>query len=113
MIKSFKPINESCEQFKAVTTLRSDKQIDKTISPKVSPKAILAKEKETMGNFEGGDAHEKEKIVNLNVHECPISAPFSQRLKPSAKLANYLDIIEMFKQVKINISLLDVIKQIP
>ena len=43
----------------------------------------------------------------------PIPAPFPQRLQPSQKMVQNLDILEVFKQVKINIPLLDAIKQIP
>jgi hypothetical protein len=40
-------------------------------------------------------------------------APFPQRLLAPRKGTTNQDVLEVFKQVKINIPLLDVIKQIP
>uniref|UniRef100_A0A2N9I9L5 Reverse transcriptase/retrotransposon-derived protein RNase H-like domain-containing protein n=1 Tax=Fagus sylvatica TaxID=28930 RepID=A0A2N9I9L5_FAGSY len=45
--------------------------------------------------------------------KCPIPAPFPQRLQPPQKLSQNSEIFEILKQVKINIPLLDAIKQIP
>lgn len=44
--------------------------------------------------------------------QCPILAPFPKKLLPSQKMVPNLDILEIFKQVKINILLLDAIKNI-
>lgn len=41
-----------------------------------------------------------------------IPAPFPQRLKASQKPINNAEILELFKQVKVNISLLDAIRQV-
>ncbi|MGV7989146.1 hypothetical protein PJP10_32760, partial [Mycobacterium kansasii] len=40
-------------------------------------------------------------------------APFPQRLIAPKPLSNSLNILELLKQVKVNIPLLDVVKQIP
>ena len=40
-------------------------------------------------------------------------APYPHRLRASKKVNNHSEIYELFKQVKLNIPLLDVIKQIP
>ena len=42
-----------------------------------------------------------------------LPAPFPQRLQPTQKLNQNAEIFELFKQVKINIPLLDAIKQVP
>ena len=39
--------------------------------------------------------------------------PYPHRLRIPKKLNNHVEIYELFKQVKVNISLLDAIKQIP
>ena len=41
------------------------------------------------------------------------SAPYPHRLRAPKKLNNHSEIYELFKQVKVSIPLLDVIKQIP
>ncbi|XP_041017927.1 uncharacterized protein LOC121260147 [Juglans microcarpa x Juglans regia] len=43
---------------------------------------------------------------------CPIPAPFPQRLVPLHKDKNHVEILEVFRQVRINIPLLDAIQQI-
>ena len=50
---------------------------------------------------------EKEKAT------CTPPAPYPHRLRAPKKLNNHSEIYELFKQVKVNISLLDAIKQIP
>ncbi|CAK9151637.1 unnamed protein product [Ilex paraguariensis] len=121
LVESSEPSKESCEQLKAVTTLRSGKEIDKTILPTVSPKTTLPKEKDLLGDADKSEVREekerevveKGKLIDDCVFIPPLPAPFPSRLKPPVKVANYADILEMFKQVKINIPLLDAIKQIP
>ncbi|XP_058211620.1 uncharacterized protein LOC131323796 [Rhododendron vialii] len=81
----------SPEQAKSITTLRSGKEIDKAIPPK--PIKPLAEEPE-------GPVSQ-------------ISAPFPQRLKASAHANTNSEIYELFKQVRINIPLVDAVKKIP
>ena len=50
---------------------------------------------------------EKEKAT------CTPPAPYPHRLRAPKKLNNHSEIYELFKQVKVNIPLLDAIKQIP
>lgn len=56
-----------------------------------------------------------ENSIEVEVCPCPISAPFPQRLVPlhKKKKKHHADIIEIFKQVRINIPLLNIIQQIP
>ena len=40
---------------------------------------------------------EKEKLIDESELVSPMPAPFSNRLKPLVKVANYADILKMFK----------------
>ena len=44
---------------------------------------------------------------------CAPPAPYPHRLRAPKKLNNHSEIYELFKQVKVNIPLLDAIKKIP
>ncbi|KAI3463788.1 hypothetical protein Pfo_020451 [Paulownia fortunei] len=59
------------------------------------------------GKFEEGKRENEEKEKYLP------PAPFPQRLQATQKLNSNAEIFEIFKQVKINIPLLDAIKQVP
>jgi hypothetical protein len=96
--------NTQVEHAKSVTILRSGKVVNKEVPTKVSPPKGDFKTKEDGKTSEGGDVVEK-------VYE-PI-APFPQRLLAPKKGTENQDILEVFKQEKINIPLLDAIKQIP
>ena len=104
------------EHCKAVTTLRSGKVIDKTIQPK---ELIQESQNEPVGDDEASD---KPHVLRTDVtdgepeqdkasHIPPASYP--HRLRAPKKVNNHSKIYELFKQVKLNIPLLDSIKQIP
>jgi hypothetical protein len=96
--------NTQMEHAKSVTILRSGKVVNKEVPIKVSqPKGDL----ETK---EDDKPSEVEDVVE-KVYK-PV-APFLQRLLAPKKGIENQDILEVFKQVKINIPLLDAIKQIP
>ena len=126
VVELVEPTQENCEQLKAITTLRSGKQFEKTVVPRVPPKAPLpigesiegeaneqVGEKCEMSKDKERKSIEKEHVLDDELYFPPMPAPFPHRLKSPVKVANYSDILEMFKQVKINIPLLDAIKQIP
>uniref|UniRef100_A0A2N9H0L4 Reverse transcriptase/retrotransposon-derived protein RNase H-like domain-containing protein n=1 Tax=Fagus sylvatica TaxID=28930 RepID=A0A2N9H0L4_FAGSY len=92
------------EHVKSITTLRSGKVIDKTIPTKAQKLEEFSKPK----SDDKLDKSESSEAV-----KCPIPAPFPQRLQPPQKLSQNSKIFEILKQVKINIPLLDAIKQIP
>ncbi|XP_062178241.1 uncharacterized protein LOC133883038 [Alnus glutinosa] len=96
--------NTQVEHAKSITILRSGKMVNKEVPTKVSPSKGDFETKEDGKPSEGGDVVEK-------VYE-PV-APFPQRLLAPKKGTENQDILEVFKQVKINIPLLDAIKQIP
>jgi hypothetical protein len=96
--------NTQMEHAKSVTILRSGKVVNKEVPIKVSqPKGDL----ETK---EDDKPSEVEDVVE-KVYK-PV-APFLQRLLAPKRGIENQDILEVFKQVKINIPLLDAIKQIP
>ena len=110
------PSDGTFEHCKAVTTLRSGKVIDKTIQPK---EPIQELQNEPVGDDEVSDKPhvpradvldgEPEKDTASHVP----SAPYPHRLRAPKKVNNHSEIYELFKQVKLNIPLLDAIKQIP
>ncbi|XP_023911603.2 uncharacterized protein LOC112023220 [Quercus suber] len=92
------------EEVKVVTILRSGKEINKS-SPLVTKKS-----KETLVE------KEKDEIESLrfdDIEKCPIPPPFPQVLKLPKKLDTTFEILEHLHQVKINLPLLHVIKQVP
>ncbi|XP_058217329.1 uncharacterized protein LOC131328401 [Rhododendron vialii] len=112
----------SLEQAKSITTLRSGKEIDKAIPPKpikprVTPIVSQApdpridsptSEPSPVGEQLAKSPKEEPKAPDTN-----IPAPFPQRLKAPAHANTNSEIYELFKQVRINISLVDAVKQIP
>ena len=110
------PSNVTFEHCKAVTTLRSRKIIDKTIQPK---EAIQDVQNEPLGDDEVSDKPHvpRTDVVDVESKKDKTShvppAPYPHRLRAPKKVNNHSEIYELFKQVKVNIPLLDAIKQIP
>ena len=110
------PSDGTFEHCKAVTTLRSGKIIDQTIQPK---ETIQDVQKEPLGDDEVSDKPHvpRADVVNVELEKDKTShvppAPYPHRLRAPKKVNNHFEIYELFKQVKLNIPLLDVIKQIP
>ena len=110
------PSEGTFEHCKAVTTLRSGKVIDKTIQPK---EPIQESQSEPVGDNEVSnkphvprtDVIDEEPEQDKATHIPPSSYP--HRLKVPKKVNNHFEIYELFKQVKLNIPLLDAIKKIP
>jgi hypothetical protein len=112
------------EHVQAVVTLRSGKRVENQVA---EPEADHAKPKADLTGKEGqerkeGDNNKKEGdaepfTVTLVVKEPPISfvpkVPYPERLQVPKKRGNKEDILEVFKQVQINIPFLDAIQQIP
>ena len=110
------PSEGTFEHYKAVTTLRSGKVIEKTIQPK---EPIQELQSEPVGDDEVSD---KPHVPRTDVIEGKLEqdkathippAPYTHRLRAPKKVNNHSEIYELFKQVKLNIPLLDAIKQIP
>ncbi|XP_057461070.1 uncharacterized protein LOC130751468 [Actinidia eriantha] len=103
------------EHLKAITTLRSGKEIDKTILPKPSQNKAPSHTTSCDHSVESpsGDTDKEKRVVGPSNMPCPIPAPFPQRLRAPKRPNNHAEIYMLFEQVKINILLLDAIKQIP
>ena len=115
-VKVSGPSEGTFEHCKAVTTLRSGKVIDKTIQPKEPMQEL---QNESVGNDEVSDKPHVPRADVLDVesekdkasHVPPATYP--HRLRAPKKVNNHSEIYELFKQVKLNIPLLDAIKKIP
>ena len=110
------PSEGTFEHCKAVTTLRSGKVIDKTIQTK---EPIQESPSESVREDEVSD---KPHVPRTNVIDGELEedkathippAPYPHRLRTLKKVNYHSEIYELFKQVKLNIPLLDDIKQIP
>ena len=104
------------EHCKAVTTIQSGKVIDKTIQPK-EPIQDVKNEP-----FRDNEVSDKPHVPRANVVDVEPEkdrasqvppAPYPHRLRAPKKVNNHYEIYEFFKQVKLDIPLLDAIKQIP
>ena len=107
------PSDGTFEHCKSVTTLRSGKIIDKTIQPK---ETIQDVQNEPFGDDEVSN---KPQVPRADVEPEKDKAshvpptPYPHMLRAPKKVNNHSEIYELFKQVKLNIPLLDAIKQIP
>ena len=104
------------EHCKAVTTLRSCKVVDKTIptkEPSRESQSELIREDEVSDQPHVPNTNEidGEPEEDKSTHIPP--APYPHRLRATKKVNNHSEIYELFKQVKLNIPLLDAIKKIP
>ena len=114
-------------EVKAVVTLRSGKEVDQpTSKPKHDEESVA--EKERRGEMKGKrkEKSTKEDDCDSSVDEEPerivikkdmmkkhMPPPFSQALHGKKGINNALEILEVLRQVKVNILLLDMIKQVP
>ena len=112
---------------KAMITLRSGKEVelptpkphDETESEKETEKRekIKGNKKENSGRKEDHDSIVKEDpekiVINGDVMKKHMSPPFPQALHEKKGISNALEILEVLRQVKVNIPLLDIIKQVP
>ena len=93
--------NSGMDEVKGIITLRSGKEIEQ---PVLITAEETCKEKEA----------EPEKII---ISEDPVKKnmppPFPQALRGKKKIQNQAEIWEVLRQVKVNILLLDMIKQVP
>ena len=93
--------NSKLNEVKAIITLRSGKELTKP-----SPKAIDPEQ-------EAVDTEPGEVVIKQTVEKYKLSSPFPQSLKTKKKAFNQAEILEVLRQVKVNIPLLDMIKQVP
>ena len=108
------------EHVQSITTLRPGKQIDNQVKmPEVEDdENIVLKEKGTHSSHDDhGEKKDNPPATPIQDLSSPLDkvpkAPFPQRLISPQKSVQFGDILEVFKQVQINIPFLDTIQQVP
>ena len=94
-------LNPRMDEVKEIITLRSGKELKQQV-----PKAAE-------DGHEAKDAEQKEVVTQEIAVKNSTSPPFPQALKAKKKAINQVEILEVLRQVKVNIPLLDMIKQVP
>ncbi|RVW63908.1 Retrovirus-related Pol polyprotein from transposon 297 [Vitis vinifera] len=124
-VKAQEGESSQVREVKAVITLRSGKEIDlPTSKPEHEPESESKKEKreEIKGKRKGSSVkkenlestmnEESERTINQeDMMEKPMPPPFPQALHGKKGTNNATKILEVLRQVKVNIPLLDMIKQ--
>ena len=100
-VSSFNELNPKMDEVKAIITLRSGKELKQPL-PKAAKEGQEAKE-----------AEQEEVVTQETVVKNSTSPHFPQALKAKKKAINQAEILEVLRQVKVNIPLLDMIKQVP
>ena len=114
-------------EIKAVITLRSGKEVDQpTSKPKHDEDSVAEKEKseEIKGKRKGKstkkddhdpsmDEEPKRIVIKEDMMKKHMPPPFPQALHGKKETNNASEIFEVLRQVKVNIPLLDMIKQVP
>ena len=88
------------DEVKAIITLRSGKELNQP-TPKAVKQGQLAEETEPEGV-----------VIKQTAEKNSTPPPFPQALKAKKKAINQAEIIEVLRRVKVNIPLLDMIKQV-
>ena len=89
------------DEVKAVITLQSGKKVDKLV-----PKSLDAAK-------EDKEEEQKRIVIKEDMMKKSMPPPFPQELRSKKKMSNQTEILEVLRQVKVNIPLLDMIKQVP
>ena len=89
------------DEVKAIITLRSGKEL-KQPAPKAEKKGQEAEETEP-----------EEVVIKQTTEKNSTPPPFPQALKDKKKVINQAEMLEVLRQVKVNIPLLYMIKQVP
>ena len=93
--------NSMMDEVKEIITLRSGKELKQPV-----PKAVE----------QGQEAKEtklEEVVTRDNAVKNSTHPPFPQALKAKKKAINQAEILEILREVKVNIPMLDMIKQVP
>ena len=93
--------NSGMDEVKAVITLRSGKEVDQP---------MLKHVEETRKEVE---MEPKQIFLKEDSMKHCMPPPFPQALRGKKKASQYAGILEVLRQVKVNIPLLDIIKQVP
>ena len=93
--------NLRIDEVKAVVTLRSGKELRPTVPAPAKSTPTVA------------DPPQEEQSVNREEVKKSVPPPFPQALRKKKKSVNQTEMLEVLRQVKVNIPLLDMIKQVP
>ena len=93
--------NSRMDEVKAIITLRSGREIDQPV-PMTSEETCKKKE-----------AEPERVIISEDPVKKTMPPPFPQALRGKKRIPNQAEIWEVLRQVKVNIPLLDMIKQVP
>ena len=89
------------DEVKAVITLRSGKKVEQPL-PKLLDEAK-----------EGQDEESEQIVIKEDMMKKSMTPLFPQALRGKKRVNNQTEILEVLRQVKVNIPLLDMIKQVP
>ena len=89
------------DEVKAIITLRSGKEVDQPM-----PKPVEE-------SRQGEELHSDQILLKEDSRKYSIPPPFPQALRGKKKASQQAGILEVLRQVKVNIPLLDIIKQVP
>ena len=93
--------NARPDEVKAVVTLRSGKELKSAVPELVKSVPLVA------------DPLQEEQSVGKEEVKISIPPPFPQVLRKNKNYVNQIEMLEVLRQVKVNIPLLDMIKQVP
>ena len=93
--------NAKIDEVKAVVTLRSGKELKPAVPDLVNSAPV------------GADPLKEEQSMGKEEVKIKISPPFPQLLRKKKNHVNQTEMLEVLRQVKVNIPLLDMIKQVP
>ena len=93
--------NSGMDEVKAIITLRSGKEVDQPM-----PKPFQETKK-------GEEMHSEHILLKEDSMKYSIPPPFPQALRGKKKASQQAGVLEVLRRVKVNIPLLDIIKQVP
>ena len=93
--------NVRIDEVKAVVTLRSGKEL-RPAAPAIIKSAPIV-----------GDPPQEEQSASREEVKISVPPPFPQALRKKKSSVNQIEMLEVLRQVKVNIPLLDMIKQVP
>ena len=93
--------NSRMDEVKAIITLRSGKEVDQPM-----PKPVEESRK-------GEELQSEHILLKKDSMKYSLPPPFPQALRSKKKASQKAGILEVLRQVKVNIPLLDIIKQVP
>ena len=93
--------NSGMDEVKAIITLRSGKEVDQPMTKPVEE------------SRQGEEMHSEHILLKEDSMKYSMPPPFPQALRGKKKASQQAGILEVLRQVKVNIPLLDIIKQVP